>query len=184
MPISTQQNSVAQPPARLHENPFMRIGSVGAITTTMPQDQSYKDQLRQMHEDEHLAWMVLRGIQKRIIDVAKWTVFQSVAIVFEQNPRSRPLLQAAFANFGIEENGVTLPMDFYEMSKSAGEPGLEVADFVANTVAGRGRRCLVEGRADFRKDFQAVFQIVGPKLSISMALSSIDYTRFSAELLT
>lgn len=154
----------------------MRIGSVGAITTTMPQDKSYKDHLTSVHEDEHLAWMVLRALQKRIVDVAKWTELQSAAIVFEQNPRSKRLLKSAFSNFGIEENGAVLPIEFFEMPKSTGEPGLEVADFVANTVAGQGRHRLVEGRTDFRKDFKVVFQSVGPKLSSFMSISSIDYT--------
>jgi len=157
-------------------NPFMRIGSVGAITTAMPQDKSYKDHLTSVHEDEHLAWMVLRSLHKRIVDVAKWTQFRSAAIVFEQNPRSKALLQSAFANFGIEENGVTLPIEFHDMPKIAGEPGLELADFVAHTVAGHGRRRLVEGRTDFRKDFKVVFQSAGPKLSSFMAINSIDFT--------
>jgi hypothetical protein len=60
------------------------------------------------------------------------------------------------------------------MPKSAGEPALEVADFVANTIAGHARAHLVERRSGFRKDFQAVFQSVDPKLASFFAITSVS----------
>ena len=160
----------------LRNNPFMRLGAVAAITTEMPLDQSYRQHLAAIPEQEHLAWMVLRAFPKRIVDVANWTPFQSVAIVFERNPRSKRLLQSAFSDISIEEAGRRLPIEFYEMDKTAGEPGLEAADFVANTIAGHARWLLVEGKPVFRKDYQAVFLSVGSKLASFMAIKSIDYT--------
>ena len=139
-------------------NAFMRIGSAGAVTTEMPADKSYREHLTAVQDAEHLAWMVLRGLQKRILAVANWTVFQSVALIFERNPRSRRLLLSAFGDLGLEENGRRLPVELHEMPKSAGEPGLEVADFIANTVAGHARSHLVERRSGFRKDFQQSFK--------------------------
>jgi Protein of unknown function (DUF3800) len=162
--------------AFFRSNHFMRLGSIGAITTTIPEGDSYKETMKEIHGEEHLAWMVLRALPNRILDVAKWTPFRSVALIFEQNPRSKRLLQKVFGDFGLEENGQPIPVELFEMSKAAGEPGLEVADFVANTIAGHGRWLLVEGRSGFRRDFQAVFQSVGSKLSSFMAISSVAFT--------
>src|SRR5271169_4838963 len=60
----------------------------------MPEDTSYKEQLVAVHDDEHLAWVVLRGFLRRIVDVAKWTAFRSVALIIEQNPRSKRLVES------------------------------------------------------------------------------------------
>jgi hypothetical protein len=156
-------------------NPFMRIGAAGAITTEMPKDASYKEHLTAINDEEHLAWVVLRALHQRIVDVACWTPFQSLALIFEQNPRSKRLVQSAFSDLGFEEDGKKLPVGFYDMPKSAAEPALEVADFIANTIAGHARAHLVERRSGFRKDFQAVFQSVGPKLASFFAITSVGY---------
>jgi hypothetical protein len=156
------------------ENPFMRLGTAGAITTEMPKDPDYKENPAAIHDEEHLAYIVLRALHQRIVDVARWTPFQSIALIFEQNPRSKRLLRSAFSDLGFEEDGKKLPIGFYEMPKSAGEPALEVADFVANTIAGHARAHLVERRSGFRKDFQAVFQSVDPKLASFFAITSVS----------
>ncbi|HKM72997.1 MAG TPA: hypothetical protein VJX94_23535, partial [Stellaceae bacterium] len=141
-----------------------------------PRDQGYREHLAMISDEEHLAWMVLRAFLKRIMDVANWTQFQSMAIVFERNPRSKHLLQSAFSGISIEEAGRRLPIEFFEMEKRVGEPGLEAADFVANTLAGHARWLLVDRKPGFRRDYQAVFQSVGPRLASVMAITSIDYT--------
>jgi hypothetical protein len=157
-------------------NPFMRIGAAGAVTTEMPKDQSYKEHLVAIHDEEHLAYIVLRALCQRIVDVARWTPFQSMALIFEANPRSKRLLQSAFRDLTLEADGKKLSVGFYYMPKSAGDPALEVADFVANTIAGHARAHLVERRSGFRKDFQAVFQSVGPKLASFFAITSVGYS--------
>jgi Protein of unknown function (DUF3800) len=157
-------------------NNFMRVGAVGAVTTKLPEGNHYKEALANIHEEEHLAWTVLRALPNRILDVAKWSPFRSLALIFERNPRSKNLLQSVFSDLGFEEDGIPLPVELFEMSKDAGEPGLEVADFVANTIAGHARRLLVEGQSGFRRDFQAVFQSVGPKLSSFMGINAVEFT--------
>jgi hypothetical protein len=158
----------------------MRVGAVAAITTEMPRDEGYKEHLAAMPDEEHLAWMVLRAFPRRILDVANWTQFQSIAIVFERNPRSKRLLQSAFSDISIEEAGRRLPIEFFEMDKKVGEPGLEAADFVANTLAGHARWLLVDRKPGFLRDYQAVFQSVGSRLASVMAITSIDYTPAAA----
>src|SRR5215472_13516445 len=61
--------------AVFRKNPFMRIGAAGAVTTEMPKDQNYKDNLVAIHDEEHLAFIVLRTLCQRIVDVARWTPF-------------------------------------------------------------------------------------------------------------
>ena len=163
----------------LRNNGFMRVGVVGATTTELPKDLTYKKWLSAVPEEEHLAWMVIRDLPKRILDVARWTQFQSIAWIIEQNPRSKKLIQSALHDFAFEENGKKIPMAFYFMPKSAKEPGLEVADFVANAIAGHARSHLVEHRAGFRKDFTVVFQGVSEKLSSFLAITSIDYEQMA-----
>jgi len=158
------------------DNGFMRIGSVAATTTQIPRDQSYKQDFSAIPEAEHLAWMVLRALHNRILVIAKWTPFRSVAIVVERNPRSKRLLQSAFADLGFEEDGKPVPVDLYEMDKKAAEPGLEVADFVANAIAGHARHTLVGGKEGCRRDFQAIFQSVDPKLASFLAITGVEVT--------
>jgi len=90
--------------AVFRKNPFMRIGAAGAVTTEMPKDQNYKDNLVAIHDEEHLAFIVLRTLCQRIVDVARWTPFQSM-VIFETNPRSKRLLKSAFGDLGLQEDG-------------------------------------------------------------------------------
>jgi hypothetical protein len=164
------------------QNAFMRLGAAAAVTTKMPKDTGYKQHMTSVREQEHLAWMVLRGLANRVVDVARWTDFMSLAFIFEANPRSKKLRKAAFGDLQLQADGVNLPFDLYEMPKRANEPGLEVADFVANTVWGHARASLVEGRTTFRQDFQAVFQGVDSKLASYMGLTSVEWTPSSEQV--
>ena len=78
----------------------MRIGTAGAITTEMPKDPDYQENLAAIQGEEHLAYIVLRALHQRIVDVVRWTPFQSIALIFEQNPRSKRLLRSAFSDLG------------------------------------------------------------------------------------
>jgi len=142
-------------------NAFMRLGSAVSVKTEMP--------------------MVLRGFCNRILDVARWTDFRSAVLIFESNSRSDTLRHAALADLEIEENGTTLPLDVYQMKKSVGAPGLEVADFVANAVHGHAKATLADRRPGFRKDFQAVFHGVDQKITSFMGINSVAWTPASPE---
>jgi hypothetical protein len=158
------------------DNAFMRLGSGVSLKTEMPKDETYKQAMTSVPEEEYGAWMVLRSFYNRILDVARWTDFRSVTLIFESNPRSKALRQKALADLKIEENGATLPLDIYEMEKSVGEPGSEVADFVANAVHGHAKAALADGRRGFRKDFQAVFHGVDPKITSFMGITTVAWT--------
>jgi hypothetical protein len=107
-----------------------------------------------VHDDEHLAWMVLRGVLRRIVDVEKWTAFRSVALIVEQNPRSKGLVQSEFGDLGIEETGVALPVACYYIPKSSGEPGLEIADSSPTRVPGMHGASWSKARAASERIFE------------------------------
>jgi hypothetical protein len=158
------------------DNAFMRLGSAVSAKIEMPRDETYKQAMTSVPEEEYPAWAVLRAFCNRILDVARWTDFRSVILVFESNPRSEALRKKVLADLKIEENGATLPLDIYQMEKSVGEPGLEVADFVANAVHGHAKATLADGRPGFRKDFQAVFRGVDRKIASFMGITSVAWT--------
>lgn len=156
-------------------NHFMRLGTVGTVATQIFPEKSDKRGLTIVPDEEHLAWAVIRTVPQRILDVAKHTLFQSIAVIVEKNPRSRRLLQAALGDMGVQENGRKLPVNFYEMDKTSGEPGLEVADFIANAIAGHARHSLVADKPGFRRDFEAIFHSVDSRLASFIGITKIDF---------
>src|SRR5262249_44733735 len=96
----------------------------------------------------------------------------SVAVIFEASQRADPLIQAAFQGFGLEEGGKPVPLDCFFMPKNAGEPALEVADFIMHAVGRQARRNLTQ-RGTFVPDFKAVFHSANPTLGSYMEAATI-----------
>jgi len=136
------------------QNPFFRFGAVGSVNTQLAQGLS---PLR----------TIVKVLQMRIAEIARWTPFEEVHIIFESSKRADPLIEDAMQGFGLEENGKSIPVECYFMTKRAGEPGLEVADFVVHTV-GRQARANLKQRGDFALDYAAVFHKVDPRLTSFM----------------
>jgi hypothetical protein len=130
--------------------PFMRIGAAGTASTTLPSSLP-------------LMQVVLGSLKMRIVEVARYAPFRSMAVVFEDNPRANSLVEAYFGDFQPQCDGENIPVDCYLMPKKAHYPALEVADFVANAVGGHARQSL-DNRGGFRKDFQAIFREVDRRL--------------------
>jgi hypothetical protein len=111
-------------------------------------------------------------------EVARWTAFESIAVILDSSQRADRLIQQALQDFRMEiiENGKPVPIEFYFMEKKRGEPALEVADFVTHAV-GRQARHNLKKRGDFVPDFRAVFHRVDRKLTSFIELSSVQFNK-------
>ena len=139
---------------------FMRFGCVAASTTTVA-------------EPLTVMAAVIATLKARIADIAKWSPFDSLALIIEHSDRANFLVAQHFGDFGMTVDGKAIPIERGFMPKSANEPGLEVADFVANAVGGQGRRMLVGNRKDFGADFCATFHSIDPRFASFTAINDV-----------
>lgn len=116
--------------------------------------------------------VISETLKRRILDVARWTPFTEMHVVFESSSRADPLIKEAFADFSVEEDGKAIPVECYFMPKAVNDPGLEVADFIMHAI-GRQARRRVEGRGGFAPDFAAVFHDQDPKRVSYMEVSEV-----------
>jgi hypothetical protein len=156
--FATQQNiqAVAE---FFRLQPFARFGAIISTSTTLA------DELGPVPT-------IAKVLQARIADIARWTVFDSLAVIFESSQRADRLIENAFQGFALEEGGKPIPVECYFMSKEHAEPALEVADFVMHAV-GRQVRQNLKKRGDFLADFCAVFHSVDRKLTSFMEVASV-----------
>jgi hypothetical protein len=82
-------------------------------------------------------------------------------LIFESSERGDPLVRQHFGELGLLEEGRRIATEHCFMPKSANEPGLELADFVAST-AGTQARFYHRGKTGFAKDYQVVFHQFPP----------------------
>jgi hypothetical protein len=140
-------------------HPFARFGAIISTETALA--------------DEHgPVPTIAKVLQARINDIARWTPFDSLAVIFESSQRADRLIEAAFQGFALEEGGTPTPVECYFMRKEHGEPALEVADFVMHAV-GRQARQNLKKRGDFVPDFCATFHAVDPKLTSFIEVASV-----------
>ena len=94
-------------------------------------------------------------------------------MIFESSNRADRLIEDAFGDFSLREDGQPVPVECYFMPKSAEDPALEVADFVMHAV-GRQARRKIEGRTGFAPDFQAVFHFMERKLTSFVEITGVE----------
>jgi hypothetical protein len=111
-------------------------------------------------------------LKKRIIDIARWTPFTEVHVVFEASGRADKLMEESFSDFGLEENGRAIPVECFFMAKAVGDAALKVADFVMHAV-GRQARHRMDGKDGFVRDFAAVFHDQDPKRVSFMGVDAV-----------
>ena len=147
--------------AFFRSQPFSRFGAICSVGTTLDKDIG------------PLA-AVARALGNRLADITKWQPFGSVAIVFEHSERLAPQMEQVFGDLNLIVDGKTVPLELCWMDKSVGEPGLEVADFLANSIGTevRHRMCRRPGHA---KNFEAFFHHPDRRL-----VSFIDISRVLA----
>jgi hypothetical protein len=147
--------------------PFARIGAI------IPNNAKRDDGITVMR-------IIASTLKQLILDIARWTPFTEVKVIFEASRRADFLIQDAFADFGLEENGKPIPVECYFMPKAANDPCLEVADFIMHAV-GRQARRRVEGRDGFTPDFAAVFHGQDPKRVSFIEVSEVRVSSGAAE---
>jgi hypothetical protein len=140
--------------------PFARIGATVSVATRMIGD---------LGPIKTIAGV----LQNRIVDIARWTRFNEVNVIFESSERADRHIEAAFQGFRLEEGGVPVPVECFFMPKAAHDPALEVADFIMHAV-GRQTRRRIEGREGFAPDFAAVFHGQDPKRVSFMEVARVE----------
>jgi hypothetical protein len=103
-------------------------------------------------------------LKKHIARIVELLPCTTVALIFESSQRGDPLVQQHFGELGLLEEGRPIPTEHCFMPKSAREPGLEIADFVAS-AAGSQARFYHRGKTGFAKDYQDVFHQFPPPMS-------------------
>lgn len=107
----------------------------------------------------------MKGVlEKRINDIVSKTLCTEVRVVFESSERANRLIESTFQSFDFHRGSERIPSECCFMPKSAGEPALEVADFVMHAV-GRQMRHNLTQRDTFLPDFCAVFHSMSPQFS-------------------
>jgi len=139
-PTPDQLNAIA---GFFRSQPFSRFGAICSVETTL-------------EEDIRPLAAVARALGNRVADIARWQPFESVAIVFEHSQRLAPQIEQVFGDFNLIEDGKTVTLELFWMDKSVGEPGLEVADFLANSI-GIEVRHRISNRPGHAKNFEAFF---------------------------
>jgi hypothetical protein len=156
--LATQDNIVAVAEF-FRVNPFARFGAIISTDTTLA-------------EALGPVPTIAKVLQARIVDIARWTTFDSLAVIFESSQRADPLIETAFQGFALEEGSKPFPAECYFMRKEHAEPALEVADFVMHAV-GRQARQNLKKRGDFVPDFCAVFHAVDQRLTSFIEVTTV-----------
>lgn len=114
--------------------------------------------------DFRVVQIVCEVLLQRICEIGKWIPFDRIALIIEESQRLEMDLIRFLSGKKIRRNGVDAEVELFLMPKKACFPALEVADFIAHT-AGTQTRNRISGVTTVRKDFQAIFHNIDPRLA-------------------
>jgi len=120
-----------------------------------------------------LMTVIANALAKRIVEIVRWSPAPSIAVIFECNDRIAKRLEEVLGPISFSEDGKPIPVEWCFMKKG-GDPGLDVADFVANTMHGMALANLRGQDAYSRKDFKAVFRTKNPKHSSFIYIDKVE----------
>jgi hypothetical protein len=130
--------------------------------------------------DMHAMAAVMVSLKKHIARLVSSLPCSSIALIFESSQRGDPLVRQHFGELGLLEDERPIPTEHCFMPKSSGEPGLEVADFVASAAGSQTRRYL-RGETGFAKDYLDVFHQFPPPGSYFFYIGEVGGSRESRE---
>lgn len=131
--------------------PIGRFGAICSVDTDLD-----RDRLAPLEA-------VARVLMNRIVEIAKWQPFESVALIFEHSERLESSIEHVFGRLELTVDDQPVPLDFCWMPKSSHEPGLEVADFLANSIGSEVRHRAAKRRGH-AKNFEAFFHGIDGRL--------------------
>jgi hypothetical protein len=143
---------------------FSRIGVTVTSKTDLAGLQAYE--------------VVATALLTRLLDTARyWSETDGITFILEQSRRGDRLARRYLANWQywreIKGERAYLPVARHFMPKKMVEPGLEIADFVANTVGGQAH-AYFKGNWKLRKDFKAIVVDVLPRLVSVIDINKVD----------
>jgi len=139
---------------------FFRIASTASI-------KSIKD------VDNDFIEIIGSTLLQRICDIAKWTDFERVYIIFENSDRIEMKVLRSLSNKKIKRGLQNIDIDLGLMPKAACNPALEIADLIIHT-AGTQVRSRISGNKQFKKDFENIFRNVDERLVSFMEITKVN----------
>jgi hypothetical protein len=140
--------------------PFARFGAICSVQTNLDKDVSP-------------LVAVARTLGNCIVDILKWKPFSGVEVIFEHSERLAPRIEEVFGDLNLLEDGKPIPVGFSWMSKSVGEPGLEVADFLVNSIGTEVRHRIAK-KPGHAKNFEAFFHHPDRRLVSFIDISEVS----------
>lgn len=109
------------------------------------------------------------SLMMRAQKIASWQPAERMVFIFESSQRLDPIADKAFPMVEfIEDVGgekKSVPVEWFRMSKAAGESGLEIADFIIHTAGARVRQRERQATASrVSESFDMVFRSVNETL--------------------
>ena len=130
--------------------------------------------------DMHTMVPVMGMLKQHIMRLAAALPCTTIALIFESSERGDPLVRQYFGELGLLEEGRQIPVEHCFMPKTAKEPGLEIADFVASAT-GTQARFYHQERKKFALDYEAVFHQFPPPFSQFFHITDAGGSRESQE---
>jgi hypothetical protein len=149
---------------------YFRRGNFGRIAATTSENTDFTT----AHSNHKVVALSL--MKSRLVEVARWMRFDSVAVIVEDSRRTNSLVAAHISIFdqvilGEGDKRETIPIRHYFAPKGV-VSGLEVADFIMHAAGGQTRARL-RGRTAFQKDYSAVFRGVKERLVGTMDITKV-----------
>jgi Protein of unknown function (DUF3800) len=144
-----------------------RFGTVITSRTIVPLDKVVPVACGALHNR-------ITSVAEGMIKLGLWhPVGGQVVAMFEESARLAKQIEAGFGDRTIRAGAFTIPIEGCFMPKSAANPFLEMADFVANTIGKNIKHQHQHGPSACTENFQALFRDVGPPLADYVETSEV-----------